>query len=127
MTLAKIIEELKKIQADQPDLTVSFGFCGAFPILKGGSSRCFYERFAIDWAVRRKGEESKHNPSTVTKLLAFLQSAIGTRIEGYKGGIYTVNEYLPLHVDGYGECTSTFVSGVVNRGYEVVLVTEHGQ
>ena len=126
MNLGKLIERLEIVAVNNPDAQVEFEFCGAFPLLEFGSSRCHYERLAVDWWVHRRHDaEQKHTNPTAKAFAAALKSQMGTRITGYKGGDYTVTPWHPLHIDGYGECTSTVVSGVRDEGYRVVLETEN--
>lgn len=121
-TLGKLIKDLERCP---PDEGVYFDFCGAFPLLSIDSSRCHYERAAIDWTANRKSDYSErtHRP-TVAELLAFLKASIGKPIHGYKGGDYIISADLPLHVDGHGECTSTVVCGV-RCEWAVTLETEN--
>jgi len=121
-TLGSLIKDLERCS---PDKGVYFDFCGAFPLLSIGSSRCYYERAAIDWTAKRRNEDPRNvERPTVAGLLAFLKASIGKPITGYKGGDYVIRADLPLHVDGYGECTSTVVCGV--RGdWTVTLETEN--
>lgn len=128
MTLRTLIATLKLALAESEknssDPYVYFDFCNAFPLLHVGSSRCYYERPAVDWDVNRRHTDAKNQPPKLADFLSLLEDSIGKPITGYKGGDYTIQERHPLHVDGYGECTSTVVSGVQNKGWCIILETE---
>lgn len=125
MNLAEMIVALELIhrREEGPTCIVTFSFCGAFPNMKFSSSRCYYERLAMDWTVRRRSGEEKKQPPTVGALLQALRDCKTMRLVGYKGGEWGVNERLPVHVDGYGECTSTVVKDIRDLGWCVVIDT----
>jgi hypothetical protein len=126
MNLGKLIERLEILAVNNPDASVYFEFCGVFPLLKFASSRCYYERLAVEWFPERYEVDGEPiNAPTVAKFTAALKAQIGRKIHGYKGGEYIVSKAFPLHVDKYGECTSTVVYGVREEGYRVVLETEN--
>lgn len=125
MTLRQIINALELIARRGEDKPVYFDFCRAFPLLEVGSSRCYYERPAINWDVRRRGDREAENPQApkLSEFLKLMQDTVGKDVQGYKGGDYIVRESSTVHVDGYGECTSTVIEDVEDSVYEVRLIT----
>lgn len=117
LTMHELISALRLIarryvgnEHGQPD--VFFDFCRAFPNLNWGSSRCFYERIALDWDVRRYHDGKPEPPHNLPAFLELLESIIGRKMFGWKGGEFFVNPDLPVHVDGPGECTETYIVDV---------------
>lgn len=129
MQLNLIIQALELIARREEGATkpVYFAFCHAFPLLSVKSSRCYYERPAIDWAVRRRHDsipEKELRAPQVHELLALLKTIPDSIVHGYKGGEYIVDGRSSLHVDGYGECTGTTVDDVIDHGWCVTLETK---
>lgn len=119
MTLGELIDALPH----DSEKDVVFDFCGAFPLLVLGSSRCYYERAALDWTVIRRHSERGGSAPTSAALRDFLTKQLGTTMHGYKGGEYTIDRDTLVHIDGYGECTSTEVASV-EVGWRVMIHTE---
>lgn len=62
--------------------------------------------------------------STVTstaRARKMLAGMIGDRVQGYKGGDYTISEFSPVWVDEYGDCTQQQVIRVTEHEDRVVL------
>lgn len=127
MTLDELIGAMRLIAKrhanDDAPNRVEFGFCGTYPINVVGSSRCYYNRAAIDWAVERRGGGDAPPSLNINEFLAVIEKIPGMKLVGYKGGDYIASGSDPLHVDGYGECTSTVIEDVLDEGWRVVLVT----
>lgn len=91
MTLGDVIDYLQPIADDDPDLPVPFGFSTPH------SYRGYYEDLAFTWEA----------PTTVGRMLAAAQSAIGTTYHGWKGGDYRMHEcskcWLVRHIGETGE------------------------
>ncbi len=120
MTLGKLIDRLPNT-----DQSVYFDFCSAFPLLALASSRCSYENGALDWDVVRRDDRREVRPKVPTsaELRTYLISRLGQTMEGYKGGTYPIERDTEIFVDGYGECTSTAITGVVDLGWAVLIET----
>lgn len=128
MTLDELIAALRLIarrEKQDEARTVHFDFCGAFPLLSFGSSRCFYERPAINWAVNRRLNEAVGQPPPLDAFLAFVETIPGATVHGYKGGEYTVSGRSLVHIDGHGECTSTVIADVEDEVWRVILATAY--
>jgi len=122
MTLGDLIDALPN-----SDTPVYFAFCSAFPVLDLDSYRGYYERAALDWFVRRRSEtydDTAPRPPKSCDLLAYLRSRLGTTMEGYKGGTYTINRDTLMHVDGNGEVNDTAISSVEVKSWAVIIHTE---
>lgn len=122
MTLGQLIDALPN-----NDEAVFFDFCGAFPRLLVWSYRGYYERAALDWSVLRKNRDRKldeDKPPTAKALKEFLCSLIGTTMEGYKGGDYTIDRDTLMHVDGHGECNNTAIASVEVKSWITIIHTE---
>ena len=85
MTLGELIEYLKKEDSDK---VVPLGF--HFP----HSYRGYYDRLAFEPV----------KDTTVGKMLACAEEAMGKTYQGYKGGCYEMGEYTDVWLANWGEC-----------------------
>lgn len=60
-------------------------------------------------------------PLAVRNFLRLLESAVGMRFEGYKGGFYEMSEASAVWVSGYGKTSGMRVTGVRDDGWCVVI------
>lgn len=61
---------------------------------------------------------------TAGALLAECQAVLGTTLEGYKGGDFLMDEETPLWVSNYGTSSGLALTGVVDAGNKLILVTK---
>ena len=62
---------------------------------------------------------------SLADLIKQLKEAVGKVYTGYKGGDYTMTEDTPLWVANYGETGSTAITGVLDQGWCVLIVTDN--
>lgn len=59
----------------------------------------------------------------MTAFLQMLKGAVGKTFMGYKGGDFVMSRQTPVWVANYGDAGHTAVIGVVDDGYQVILIT----
>jgi hypothetical protein len=111
LTLGGLIDELRRMDGDK---TVLFDFGGLVPT-RIMSYRGYYQDAAL-------GFTSDESPK-VSQLLAELEAAVGSTVEGYKGGTYRLKEDSRLWVANYGETSDTAIVGVIDARWTVVIET----
>jgi hypothetical protein len=58
-------------------------------------------------------------------LIEELEKGIDGRVYfGWKGGEYRYTKASPLHVDNSGEWSDTALTGLIDCGYQVILITK---
>lgn len=89
------------------------------PLESWGSYRGYYECIALD---------PTHNPLrsavTVEDLIASLRGAVGSKMQGYKGGEYSIDWSTRIYVSPYGEASGLMAVGVFEANDHVVIETE---
>ena len=121
MQLGLMIAKLEQIEQQHGgDLPVQYDFGRTQPE-DLDSWRGIYAELALGWKVTQYGDE----PMTVTKLLELLRSARGATFRGYKGGDYTMGDHTRVHMDNYGECTSTSIAMITTDSYSVTIHTQN--
>lgn len=89
------------------------------PLESWGSYRGYYECIALD---------PTHNPLrsavTVQDLINSLRGAVGSKMQGYKGGEYTIDWSTRVYVSPYGEASGLMAVGVLEASGHVVIETE---
>ena len=114
MTVGEVLDAL--YEAD-PELPVYYDFCSCVPTTVE-SWRGIYAQPALGW------EPHGRQGVTVGYLIAELEKCIdGRTYIGYKGGDYIYDRESQLHIDNYGKCTSTELTGVELAGWCVFLKT----
>lgn len=120
MTLGEVIDALKR---SEPDATVHFDFCYTAPTTVA-SYRGYYDDLALGWQPATYDDESKTYWPLVATILERLQSAVGKRFEGWKGGFYLMDTDTMLWVANPGETSGTSISRVSYEYGTVILHTE---
>lgn len=116
ITLGGLIALLSERPSDQG---VRFDFCDLSPNPKQiDSYRGFYEHVAI-------GYLPYEDPTDVLvgQLLEALRAKLGTAMEGYKGGDYTMDADCPLWVANWGHSHSTAILGLEREEYATTIRT----
>jgi hypothetical protein len=125
MTLGDLIRSLELIS--DKNLPVRFDFCNFVPYSLA-SYRGYYDQLAIEpissdsW-TESEGPGSAH--PNVQYVIDLLKDALGKRFTGWKGGEFLMTEQTKLWVDAPGKWSSTAVSGVLNRGWIVIIETRN--
>ena len=116
ITLGELIALLAQREADQG---VRFDFCDLKPNPKQiDSYRGFYEHVAIGFLPPDSGEDV-----LVGQLLEALKAKVGTAMEGYKGGDYTMDASCPLWVANWGHSHGTAILGLEREEYAAIIRT----
>ena len=118
MSLGDLIDALEALP-DQSQ-SVEFDFCGVAPTTIN-SSRGWYAQPALGWAPT--GYSGEAQSPTVSDLVRELELALTKTYEGWKGGDYRYSRSSPLWVDNPGDWSETFVTGVDDSRYAVILKT----
>lgn len=115
-TLGQLIALLERRPADEG---VRFDFCGFKPNPKQiDSYRGFYEHVAIGYLPY----EDPGDP-LVGQLLEALKAKVGTAMEGYKGGDYTMDADCLLWVANYGHSHGTAILGLEDEDFATIIRT----
>ena len=119
LSLGDIIEACEKALAEREEGKsvpyVCYDFADTFPT-DIDSWRGSYAELALNY--RSEGEEMK-----LPDFIAMLKKADGGTFHGYKGGEFTMSLNTPVWVANHGMAGNTAVVGVVNEGYQVILLT----
>jgi hypothetical protein len=125
VSLGALIDALKPLENrdrfDVDDLGqprwVQFDVGGLAP--RGVSSyRGYYDHLAIEFTT------SADSPA-VTRLLEYLNAAVGEYFHGWKGGQFRMNRATPVWVSNPGECDSTAIVGLLVESCRVTILTEY--
>ena len=123
MTLGALIDALEAIHCKEGHSGVFTDFCGLAPTGRVYSYRGDYSHFAIE--VGR--EYDFPSKCSLPGLIEVLKGSVGKTFEGWKGGDYTMKRDTPVWVTlAPDECFGTFVSGVKDEVYMVVIETKYG-
>lgn len=99
---------------------VVFDFCYMHPTHLD-SWRGVYSELALNYV-----EPSYTSPPLgAIRFLNLLKDADGYTFTGYKGGGYKMDRDTPVWVANSGDVGSTAVVGVLDMGYEIVLLTKY--
>lgn len=116
LSLGQLIDlcEAIPLREDDPQKVV-FAFCDAVPT-GIDSWRGAYSELALSWDM--DGEAM-----TLDRFTAMLKWAVGQTCYGYKGGEYRMTRDTPLWVSNYGRGDHTTVTGLLDEGWRVVILT----
>lgn len=81
------------------------------------SYRGFYDHLALSYQSEPAG--------SVDATISMLQSAVGQRFHGWKGGEYMMGLDTPVWVAQRGEASSTAIVGLMVESYYVTILTEY--
>lgn len=112
MTVRELISALSR---KNPESSVTFGFDHCYPT-GVGSYRGYYEDLAITF--------KQFQGCTVKQLLEMLQNAVGSTVEGYKGGEYLISDDTVVWAANYGTAPGMAIVDVVETPYQIWLKTE---
>jgi len=121
LTLGEIILKCEAIAAKGSKLSdgsephVVYDFEYLYPT-KIDSWRGSYEELALSF-------DGGRNSLALSDFISLLKTALDNTFTGYKGGEYTMSRHTPVWVANYGNSGSTAVVEVVDRKYEVILMT----
>lgn len=117
LKLEPIVEkQLERIQNEEEEATVWYDFEYLHPT-SIDSWRGSYSELALNY----ENEETK--PMTVTLFLKMLKETIGKEFTGYKGGEFVMSKHTPVWVANYGNSGNTGVLDILDKEYEVVIIT----
>lgn len=122
LTLGALISEIEKAgvkDENGADKNVEYSFGHMRPTILG-SWRGSYAELALGYI-----EDDNH--TTAESLLNQCKSAIGKTYQGYKGGDFTMDENTPVWVDNYGHAGNTAITGILNKGYCLVILTAYSE
>ena len=117
--ILKLEPMLKKTGRSEDEPNVVFDFEYLFPISLD-SWRGSYEELAIGFEIDSSKDRS---PMSLVAFHELLTSAIGGTYQGYKGGQFVMHKNTPVWVANYGNSGNTGVFDVVDKGYEIVIIT----
>lgn len=113
ITLGDLIAALQKAPENVP---VYFDWCYMRPT-DFNSYRGYYEDLALGYA------DTPHTRVTAGELLERAESAVGTYMEGYKGGDFKMTKKTVLWVANYGRSTGWAIVGIEADEYSITLKT----
>lgn len=120
LTLGKLIEQLQACDltgTDGKPKSICYDFCRFRPTSLM-SWRGSYAELALGY------KENGDYPSAQS-ILEDCQSSIGATYQGYKGGDFVMDADTPVWVANYGNSSETAIVGVVDAGYQIVLLTAY--
>jgi hypothetical protein len=79
------------------------------------SYRGYYEELALGYGNKN---------ITVGELIELLKSAIGKTFTGWKGGEFKMNEMTSIYCANAGSSGGSYISGVTEYEYQVILSTD---
>lgn len=120
LSLGQLIEQLETVQ--NKSVNVEYDFGTAIPT-RLASWRGIYAELALGYRLSGYDNREQSTPVTVKSLLKELKEAIGYTYEGWKGGDYTMDENTPIWIANPGNSGNTAVVGILDKEYEVVLIT----
>lgn len=106
------VEDLLKLKDEKINVVYDFGYLAPKEI---DSWRGSYDELALDY--------SNHGGLTLKDFHELLLKAVDNTFEGYKGGEYTMSKDTPVWVANYGDSGHTAVLGVIDGGWQVVIIT----
>lgn len=119
LSLGEIITKCEAIvvrdASDPPRVVFDFEYAHPVSI---GSWRGIYSELALGFDLG--GEEM-----TLPAFTELLRSAVGKEFCGYKGGDYTMSRHTPVWVANHGHTGNTAVVGVLDGGWQVVILTTY--
>lgn len=128
LTVGAIIQKLEPIVAIQKDrieggrseAEVYYDFEYLYPT-RIDSWRGSYSELALNYTSSRISENSA--PMKVTQFYEMMKGVVGKEFDGYKGGEFLMTLFTPVWVANNGNSGSTAVVDIIDRGYNVIIVT----
>lgn len=126
LTLGELIEQLENcgVKDDGELKYLCFDFGTAIPTILG-SWRGSYDELAIGYELCGYDGNGDYEATTVDLILKRLKEAIGKTYTGWKGGDFVMNEDTPIWVANSGSSGNTGIVGVLDLGWQVVLLTAY--
>ena len=93
---------------------VRFDFGGAVPV-RVSSYRGFYNDLAIEYV-------EVYPQPTVREFMRWMEEAVGTTFQGYKGGDFKMYSNSRVWVANYGQVTDTVIIGIVAGDYDLTIL-----
>jgi len=121
LSLGEIIEGIEKaglFKEDGDPKSIRFDFGNLCPT-DIGSWRGDYSQLAIGY------KEYDHKDPFASEFLKELKTAVDSYFTGWKGGEYKAYVTTPVWVANAANTGTTAISGVLDNGYEIVLITFH--
>lgn len=129
ITLGELIKQIEEVGAKREingeDKTICFDFGYSYPTTLD-SWRGSYNELALGYKFTGRGNyDENFTEPTAESLLTELKSAIGKVYTGWKGGEFIMNENTPLWVSNPGDACNTGIIGILDKGYELVIITAY--
>ena len=128
LSLGKLISEFERFDLrDSRDeiKTVRFDFGSAIPSTLD-SYRGSYDELALGYKLTGYDNNEGHfDECKADEFVKHLKEAIGKEYTGWKGGEYIMRENTPVWVANSGNSGSTGIMGVIDNGYEFIIITGH--
>ncbi len=129
LSLGDMIKRLEAIAAKQQaiikkynsEAEVVYDFEYLYPT-SIDSWRGIYAELALNFVGTYRGIDSP-DKMTVSSFLQMLKGCIGKSFTGYKGGEFEMSEETPVWVANYGHSGNTAVLDIVDKEYEVIIMT----
>jgi len=121
LTLGQLITEIEKCGTKNPrdgsDKSIMYDF-GYMKPTHLDSWRGSYAEIAM-------GYDEKGDYPTAESVLCECKDAIGSTYQGYKGGEFIMGADTPVWVANYGHSGETGIIGILDKGYQLILLTTH--
>jgi len=118
MTIGELIDSLRNCRNDA---VVYFGFPGFMGPTKLASYRGFYNCPALGYQPQHVDENDKKAHTLAREI----EDALGKTHEGWKGGSYRYSRNDELYVANPGNTSDVLVSGLLDEGWQAVILTEY--
>jgi hypothetical protein len=117
MNIGQVINRLADFDEDE---FIYFDFCNCVPT-GVNAWRGIHAEPALGWS------KIEDNAPTVKQLIAELEEAVdGRKFTGYKGGEYVYSRESPLHIDNWGESSSTRIKSIKFVDGYLIIKTKYG-
>ncbi len=121
--LIKILEAVKLLSKEEK--IVRFDFGTAIPD-GTGSWRGDYSEIELNYILTGYDNGEHHMDEVkLTYLIKILKDSVGREFTGWKGGEFVMQEDTRLWVSNAGNASHTGITGIIDKGYEVILETAH--
>ncbi len=131
LTLGKLIAEIESagVKNGKGEAKgVCFDFGSAIPTVLA-SWRGSYAELALGYRLTRYDaadqDKGRFGDCFADKLLEELKGAIGKTYEGWKGGDFVMDADTPVWVSNQGNADNTGVIGVLDKGFQLVILTDY--
>ena len=123
------MESVDPYDCDKEPKTVAFDFGSAIPSMTLGSWRGAYSELAIGYKLTGYDVTNVHHSDscTITEFIELLKDAVLKPFTGWKGGEFIMSDDTPVWVSNYGNASDTAITGILDLGWRIILVTKFMQ